>query len=179
MKGYSGIGSRETPPNILKDMEQFALMAAQFMLLRSGAADGADTAFETGCIRGTGAKEIFLPWKGFNKNGSILHDVHPKAFEIAATVHPYFQYMRRPVKSLIARNMHQVLGPNLDTPVEFVICWTKDGCESHTTYDPKKTGGTGSAIALASKVEIPVYNLYIPNRLANAYEHLQRIKAEG
>lgn len=179
MKAYAGIGSRETSPDVLVQMEQFAFMGAQFMILRSGGAEGADTAFETGCIRGTGAKEIFLPWKGFNKNGSILHGVHPKAFDVALTVHPYFQYMKRPNKLLIARNMHQILGLTLDDPVEFVICWTKDGCESHTTYDPKKTGGTGSAVALASKVEIPVYNLYLPSRLANAYEHLQRLKTQG
>ncbi len=175
MRAYAGIGSRETPSDILGEMALFGKTLANLMILRSGAAPGADEAFETGCKSSDGRREIFLPWKGFQKNDSHLYGVDQRASDIAATVHPHFQYMKRPVKLLIARNMHQILGVDLDRPVEFVICWTKDGCENHETYTPTKTGGTGSAIALASKLDIPVYNLYNPNRLIDAYEHVQRI----
>lgn len=177
MKAYAGIGSRETPSLILGEMAMFASQAAMNLILRSGGANGADEAFENGCDNpNQGAKEIYLPWKNFNKNGSTLREISPKAFTLAESVHPHFKYMKRPAKLLIARNMHQILGPNLDDPVEFVICWTKDGCESHETYNPSKTGGTGSAIALASKCNIPVYNLFNQGRQSAAYEHLDRLK---
>ena len=171
MLAYAGIGSRETPSDILKEMEQFAFAAGAKFILRSGGANGADSAFEAGARRGNGQCEIFLPWKNFNKNTSPLFEVHEKAFEIAATVHPHFKYMKRPAKLLVARNMHQILGRNLDDPVEFVVCWTKDGCEGHETYSTK-TGGTGSAIALASKCDIPVYNIFSVDSLGLALEHL-------
>ena len=53
----------------------------------------------------------------------------------------------------------QILGLELDCPTEFVVCWTPDGCESHLKRT-SKTGGTGLAISLASKLGIPIYNLY-------------------
>ena len=174
MKSYAGIGSRETPREINNEMSFFALCATYApLILRSGGANGADEAFETGC--GNGPKEIYLPWKNFNKNSSSLYTLHPKAAELAASVHPHYKYMKHGAKLLIARNMQQILGANLDDPVEFVICWTKDGCESHETYNPSKTGGTGSAIALASKCDIPVYNLFNNGRIVAAVEHLHAL----
>lgn len=173
MKAYAGIGSRETPLYEANEMALFASLAKRLLILRSGGANGADEAFENGC--GDGPKEIFLPWKGFNENTSTLFTPDPKAFDLAASVHPNYKFLKRPVKLLIARNMHQILGPNLDDPVEFVVCWTKDGCESHETYG-SKTGGTGSAIAIASKVGIPVYNLFNDGRLIAAYEHLAKLE---
>ena len=69
-KVYAGIGSRETPGGTLKRMGVIsgALHTLGFKL-RSGAADGADSAFEK--FAGNN-KEIYLPWKGFNKHPSEL-----------------------------------------------------------------------------------------------------------
>lgn len=58
----------------------------------------------------------------------------------------------------MARNGHQVLGATLDQPVSFVLCWTPDGAESEAQRT-RDTGGTGQAIALASRHGIPVFNL--------------------
>lgn len=51
-----------------------------------------------------------------------------------------------------------IFGKNLDTPVDFVLCYTKDGCE-HYVERGSQTGGTGQAIELASRKYIPVINL--------------------
>lgn len=177
MKSYAGIGSRETPPEILQQMEEFAFLAAKYLVLRSGGAGGADTAFETGCKNAGGPAQIFLPWKNFNGNTSPLHTPLDKAHEIAASIHPNYRYMRHGAKLLIARNMHQILGEYLDDPVDFVVCWTKDGCQSHETYT-SKTGGTGSAIAVASKAGIPIFNLQRKDRLIDVHEHLMGIMLE-
>ncbi len=165
---FAGIGSRETPDRVLILMEEFAQEAARLdLILRSGGAPGADQAFERGCDRHPGDKEIFIPWKGFeNRTG---HLPLPEAGDLAARVHPYYRNMKRPSKLLVSRNMHQIQGIDLLTPCDFVLCWTKDGCTSHLTYSPTSTGGTGSAIALASLNNIPVYNLYEPQALWNAY----------
>ena len=52
---YSGIGSRETPDNVLVVMEKLgAAFAKKGFVLRSGGADGADSAFERGCDSANG-----------------------------------------------------------------------------------------------------------------------------
>ncbi len=74
---YTGIGSRETPTGIMNLMTDTACyLSRKGVVLRSGGADGADSSFEKGAS--TGLKEIYLPWKYFNKNASrfsarILH----------------------------------------------------------------------------------------------------------
>ena len=49
----------------------------------------------------------------------------------------------------MARNTYQVLGLDLMSPVDFVICWTPLG---------RDDGGTGQAIRIANAHNIPVYN---------------------
>lgn len=165
---FTGIGSRRTPTAILSLLEVIShTLAKEGLVLRSGGADGADMAFEKGCDAGQGKKEIFLPWKGFNGNPSALFSVCDRAKEIAADViGTRWKHLTPAVKNLMARNVYQVLGKNLDLPSSFVICFTPDGCvdKAHRT---SKTGGTGQAIAIASERNIPVFNL---QRSADLYE---------
>ncbi len=65
---------------------------------------------------------------------------------------------KSPVPEFMARNSHQVLGADLKSPVDFVICWTPDGCETERQR-VWETGGTGQAIALADRWGVPVVNL--------------------
>ena len=155
LRFYAGIGSRQTPPEILAKMQAIAAqLEARGFVLRSGGADGADTAFELGCT----AKEIFLPWPGFNGRSSPFDRPSKAAFELAAQTHPAFDRLSAASRKLMARNGHQVLGATLDQPVSFVLCWTPDGAESEAQRT-RETGGTGQAIALASRHGIPVFNL--------------------
>lgn len=164
-KYYAGIGSRRTPKDVLLQMEQLAVwMANVGYVLRSGGADGADWAFEHGCADAGGEMEIYLPWKGFNHNTSSLYTQHPDTYKIAAELHLAWNYLSAPARTLMARNVHQILGSDLQTPVEFVVCYTPDGCTSIERYT-SKTGGTGLAIALASVNNIPVFNLRNTNAI--------------
>lgn len=168
MNFYAGIGSRQAPIQILALMREFAYHAAHAeWTLRSGGADGADAEFEKGCDDGNGQKEIFLPWKSFNKNPSSLYPATEDAMKVAAEIHPNWKGLREPARKLVARNMHQIMGKTLKQPVKCVICWTPDGCESYKKYS-RKTGGTGSAIALASLNNIPVFNLANDERYFDA-----------
>lgn len=156
MDYYAGIGSRETPPRV----EAFMTASAWYLSmngfwLRSGGAAGADTACENGVIGEM--KEIYLPYKKFNKNESPLYleafdkVVVDRAYELAKKYRPGLEDAGKPTHKFMTRNMMQVLGKNLDTPVKFVLCWTKNG---------KDIGGTGAAIRCAWDHGIDVYNLY-------------------
>lgn len=147
---YTGIGSRETPAEILVKFEELGCeLARRKLVLRSGGADGADTAFEEGCDRGHGIKEIYLPWPGFNGRKSLLNSSPAEAFDIAAKFHPFWLSLKRPVQRLHARNVQQVLGRDLDHVSIFVICYT----------NPNK-GGTTQALRIAGKNEVPIYNFW-------------------
>ena len=63
--------------------------------------------------------------------------------------------------------MYQVLGEDLQTPTSFIVCWTKDG---------KASGGTGQALRVAKKYDIPVFNLYNENAKIELYNHIKKIK---
>jgi hypothetical protein len=150
---YTAIGSRKTPQNILGLMQKIAsLLALEGYTLRSGGAPGADSAFELGCNQNGGKKEIFLPWKGFNKNQSTLTCPSPEAYEIAQKIHPYWKGCKQTSKNLHARNIHQVLGENLKSPSQFVLFWAD-------TSNGKPIGGTATAVNLARNKSIPTYNL--------------------
>lgn len=163
-KHYTGIGSRETPQAIQDLMRRIAArLRLRGYVLRSGAADGADRAFETGT---RDAAEIYLPWPGFNGSTSSLHALPTaaQAAELAATVHPRWSSLKPAVQKLHARNCFQVLGATLDCPSEFVVCWTADGAQTEQERSAK-TGGTGTAIVLAARRGIPVINLARPDAM--------------
>lgn len=152
MKKYCGIGSRQSPPDILKKMAEIAEHLAHNWLLRSGGADGADLAFENGCDKANGQKEIFLPWKEFNKSASVLYTPSKDAFILASTIHPAWGRLSYGAKKLHARNTHQILGIGLNDPVGLVICWTPNG---------KDIGGTATALKLAKQYKIKTVNLAV------------------
>lgn len=159
MRAYAGIGSRQTPPEILALMVDLGhALALQGFTLRSGAADGADAAFEAGALRGRGHAEIYLPWRGFNGHTSNVFGVTDEARKLAASVHLRWSSLSHGAQSLHARNCYQILGMSLREPCAFVVCWTPDGCEGWAGRT-RETGGTATGIVLAERCRIPVVNL--------------------
>ncbi|MDE0173284.1 MAG: SLOG family protein [Defluviicoccus sp.] len=151
---YAGVGARATPGPALDAMTTMSdWLAGRGWHLHSGGANGADTAFARGAD--APAKTVFLPWQGFNnQEGPEFVVPSPetmeRAKEIAASLHPDWDKCQDSHKLLHARNVAIVLGPNLDTPVDALACWTENG---------KTAGGTGMAIRVAEKFDIPVFNL--------------------
>lgn len=145
MKYYSGVGSRQTPQDILALIENIAVVLAQRnFTLRSGGAYGADKAFEIGA--------------GMDADIFYADQATQAAADIAKQFHPAWHRCSNYARKLHARNAFQVLGINLDTPSKFLICWTPDGCEYHANRSIK-TGGTGTAISIANHYNVPVFNL--------------------
>lgn len=163
MKYYTGIGSRECPQEVLNAMTKIGeWLAKHDFILRSGGADGCDLAFEKGCDLEKGMKEIYLPWSGFNGSESNLVLSDKKAFEIAEIYHPYWNNLKQGARKLMARNSHQVLGSDLNTYSEFIICYTKGG---------KCIGGTAQALRIAKDKFIPVFNF-------GEYDNIDQAKSE-
>lgn len=156
---YAGIGSRRTPEDVLVLMEMAARRLARLgYILRSGAAGGADAAFEQGA---GSAVEIFLPWPRFNGHSSPLNRPSPQALEMASRFHPAWDRVSRGGRLLHARNCYQVLGHTLEDPVQFVLCW-HDG-----------SGGTLQAVRIAESRGIPVFNLRDPETRAHIEEFVR------
>ena len=148
---YTGIGSRKTPDNILMNMTKLAYdIGKAGYTLRSGGADGADTAFENGAKMAQSNTEIYLPWKHFNQHTSPYHHISVGAYDLAAHFHPAWNKCSDSVRKLHARNCYQVLGYDLHTLSKFVLCWTPYG---------NLIGGTSQAIRIAMYFEIPIINL--------------------
>ena len=139
------------------------LLAAMQYTLSSGAAKkGADQAFEKKATR----KRIFVPERAVRDQISFLslsEDVQKKALELAEKHHPRWDRVTDIYsKRLLARNVNQVLGPDLITPVDFVLFWAK-----YPSYDQlgrivDTDGGTGLAVRLASSLNIPCIHIDRP-----------------
>ncbi len=165
-KYYAGIGSRKTPPDILSLMEKISIyLSEKKYILRSGGASGSDSAFSKNID--DDKKQIFLPWKGFNNNWDYKYPVSKKAFEMAEEFHPAWERCSNGAKKLHARNCFQVLGYDLNSPSEFIICWTIGG---------KLKGGTAQALRISIKHNIKIYNLAIEEDKKYWEEKINEIK---
>jgi hypothetical protein len=158
MKYYAGIGSRETPNDICLYMTTIAKKLAKLgYTCNSGGADGADSAFERGAVIN---RQIFLPWDGFNgkyiENMNKFHNtfnylVPPFNQELVEKYHPKPSALSEAGWKFMSRNSYQVLGNDLKTPVDFVLCWTREG---------KLKGGTAQALRIAKDYNIQIFNFY-------------------
>lgn len=141
MKVYAGFGSRETPRSVCLTMTFLGtFLCSSGWILRSGGAKGADQAFETG-VRKDHMKEIYR----------ATDPISREAFELAEMFHPAWDSCDDYARKLHARNGYIVLGRELDSPVDFGVCWTPGG---------KVTGGSGQALRIMKDRDIPVFNLW-------------------
>ena len=161
-KIYTGIGSRDVPEDVYKLLQALGRkLATQGYALRSGGAVGCDTAFYGGCKEANGMSSIFVPWSGFNnlfgENIISLSDMPPgliyRAEWHARQVHPVFDKLSQGTKKLHTRNIFQILGPALEKPSAFVVCYAP-------VQGSSVKGGTRTAVELAKVHGIPVYNVF-------------------
>jgi hypothetical protein len=170
---YAGIGSRQTPADVLSLMEALAVrLAGDGWVLRTGLSPGADQAFYRGAMRGAGDVELYLPWPGFQSGARfeveggrvrVLCGPSAPALQLAPQFHPRWGELADDTHLLLARDGDQVLGAGLLDPVRLVTCWTADGgLDGERLYED----GTGQALRIAHQHGIPVLNLARPDHLA-------------
>ena len=168
----TGIGSRQTPQEFLELFEELGEEARLHdWWIRSGHADGADYAFEKGakdrCI-------VYLPWSGFNREKLVLGvpRTQPLRDEVLKIVYKHEKYaktLKDAIKLIKSRNVYQVLGEDLKSPSDVLVCWTDEGVV---------TGGTGLAIKIAMDHGIPIVNVGDHETKKNFNSIMQEIAAE-
>lgn len=180
-KSYAGIGSRETPSEILTVMSQVAsTLGNQNWILRTGAAPGADLAFMKGAYDAQGRMEVGMPWLGTKSkrfcpwlegkdSDQIVvrvpeREQYCELREVIEKYHPAPHNLSPAAEKFMMRNTWQVLGYDLSVPSKFVICWTPDA---------KIVGGTGQALRIANGHSIPIFNLADKNTLSDVIAFLE------
>lgn len=159
-KTYAGIGSRKTPPEVCQVFASLAGRLGQAgWTLRSGRAEGADSAFECGARNVPGSCEIFLPEDlrplsmRVNDKTTTWHYIDEVtgssigAKLIARLLHPNGKNLNPHALELHARNTYQIIGQDMNSPVQFVVYWTEGG---------RGEGGTGQALRLAKMLNIHI-----------------------
>lgn len=181
MTAYTGIGSRETPAEVVGVMEDAAYRLARMgFVLRSGKAAGADAAFQRGAQRYVAESginfhqhigEIYTPWKGFKGGDGLIDDwditldsidrQFPENAEMrwewVKEVHGGWERLSQGARKLHERNVHQLFGADLGNAYlnqsKFVLYYALETKKG----DPK--GGTATAVNLAKKQGIRTLNL--------------------
>jgi hypothetical protein len=120
---------------------------------RSGGAAGADIAFETGFRSTRGSFAVFRPRPLATMRAEM--DLFDREVRPIAGAHmPSIFGMSAGNAGLLARNMNQVLGADLRSPCDFVVCWTPT-----LDYRSREAGGTRYACLLAQARGIPIFNI--------------------
>lgn len=188
-KYYTLVGSRKTPGNIKKLLMSVATkLISEGYTGRSGGAEGADEALEEAVAgfssdpRFIGlAQEIYLPWEGFNgkyQNISQGYYTIPnphnnrEAEQLAEDFHPMWHYLKSGGRKLHTRNVYQVLGQDLATPSDFLICYARP----NITHPTLVVGGTATAVAIAAEEYIPIINLWHKYHIKNMQEYINSDK---
>jgi len=143
---YAGIGSRETPKEVLDQMREVAMeLSYKGYILNTGDAKGPDKAFSS--VSPSNKTNIFTTKDSTDTTRAIAKEIHPNPSALS-------EYSL----DLMARNTNQVFGENLDTPVDFVLYYAKP---SNNPIRPQ--GGTGQAVEMANRKGIPTINMMDPN----------------
>lgn len=168
---YVGMGPRAAGEEMCALARDFGTaMAEMKWVLRSGAAEGMDEAFEAGCDSVQGKKEIFVPEHGFrkrnNKTDKVVHtlDLHIEAMRQAAPLFPNWDKLGTNVQMFLTRNVFALFGEKLNKPADLVVTWNQ--------YE-----GTGSfqLLQMATAAGIPAFNLSKPGQMEAVEEAVYRL----
>lgn len=161
---YTGIGSRETPIDTQHLMTEIAMrLRAEGWTLRTGSVSRADKSYQ---IAAGENKEIYVPWDNFNSSQTGISSLTEESSRMAHDIWKFrekkglvptegsisgkWEELHPGTKAMLAKAMCMLLGRNLNTPSDMVICWTPGA---------KIVGISSHVICLAIFKHIPVFNL--------------------
>lgn len=184
---FAGVGSRETPPEILSLMYHVGFFMGHLGWgLSSGGAAGADDAFQRGMtdcpacqpVRQLRIYLINRHWELYRPdpsrglyNSLEFTDTWDQAIEIATAARGSFERLGPAGRDLHTRNVFQVLHHTLKRPVQQLICWAKP-----VGRHGRVNGGTNTAVTIALQHDIPVMNLYLDEHRQRAEEFVTRMR---
>lgn len=152
----TGIGSRNIPTSLfcfIRDNSQ--QYAGNGLHLRTGDAKGSDTAFSEGW--NGNRKDLFVPFKNRVKSNYHIcgnQNQFAEAKKLVESIRPHVKKLDEYVRYLHYRNAFQVLGLDLNQPSDILICYAEP------VNSKSVRGGTNTAVQIAHKFNIPVYNLW-------------------
>ena len=158
---FTGIGSRVIPGNIFNLLCNIGLnLNTDNWICRTGTARGSDAAFRTSYETKPTNLEVYAPEDILNnKYGNA-----DLAKSIVRNYHPCYDRIQCAFsQALLARNVYQILGSDLNTPSEIVFCYTENGLVQ---------GGSAIVLKIAQHYGIPVVNLGNPKHLRAIVNYL-------
>ena len=188
-KVYAGVGSRETPEDILELMSELGkALCEDGWILSSGDAIGADRAFYEGARRASNFSEamvrIYLSRNGFwngheavyvgSKPGLLdattFTDTYEQAKQMALEARGSFERLSPGGIALHTRNVFQIHGHTLQDKVKALVYWGIPKGKGEKVH-----GGTNTALQLAIKSGIEKrINLYYEENVAAARAYLAK-----
>lgn len=171
---YAGIGSRETPQEVLDTMTKVATYLESLgYTLNTGktfkARPSTDPRYQKQYEERLAFSKKYDGKVGLDEEGAdrafslgatkknlfgVDTPIGTKEMQVMEEIHPNPNALKEGAKKLMARNTNQVFGANLDTPVDFVLFYAK---ETDNPLRPK--GGTGQAVEMARRKGIPTINM--------------------
>lgn len=161
---YAGVGSRKLPAWAYAYLKQLAIeLGRRGYAASTGDADGSDAAIFEGCIEaGTPVTVYAGRGKASRPEGirfaSFTPEQQARSLALAKQFHPNWTALSEDGRWLMARNGFQVLGPDLDAPVNALFCYAP-GSRFEGDRLASVSGGTGQAVRLAYAHDIPAYNI--------------------
>jgi len=136
-KRFAGIGNRHIDDQIRYAIKTCSrLIHQKGYVLVSGGARGCDEEFEA-----------FFP-----EHRKIIlraRDATQKAIKMAEDFHPAWHQCNSYARALLGRNAMIIMGEDLKTPADFVLCYCAN----------EERGGTALSLNIARFYKIPVFNL--------------------
>lgn len=182
---YTGVGSRDITQEEYRLLKQIGTRMSELgYWLRSGAADGSDSAFQHGACYDQEIKtEIWIPWKSFQselQQGTPYVNYYiptkdmfetARNFFIEKKIIPWYDNMPQGPKALHGRNYYQVVGFPSENNLSKVCIYCADESRKGDV-----AGGTRSAVMVARYFSIPTYNIRIKEQKE---ELLSKLKIKG
>ena len=121
--------------------------------------------------------DTYLPWKKFNISAPNVKMVRPieLAYKHASFYHKGFPKLPNTVRTILARDVHVLLGEDCKRAVSFMLAYTSDGCESKDKINFKTTGNVSFPIAIAEEVNIPIFNIKNEDAISRLIEYLKTL----
>lgn len=174
-KIVAGIGTRHPPTDdadLNETMRVFCYFAVKMgWHLRSGAAIGMDSWFER---LWDNNKEIFIAKErisgkrhGYDGANFVEGPLEVAAFNIMKHIHPKGSKLKGIAKAMHTRNIFQILGEDLNTPVDLIVYYAKFDDEGAEITD-----GTRTAVVLGKQRGINEFNLILPDERTRLLEYI-------
>lgn len=159
-KPYAAFGNTNPPQHVVEQIKQFAReLETMGYTMRCGGMKDCEDIFENAVQH---LKEIHLPFRDFDQKQSKFTYIHPDAKIVAGRYQVGFDGLKPGIQTFLAKNVRVLMGKDLKSPALFLITFSEDGA-SNLREKTARTGNAGHSIAIASDLQIPIFNLGHPD----------------